>query len=53
MWMGFLLNPCFFPKDVNQAWYKDLKAQLDEYKFDRVYDGSPGWARARPEFGCL
>jgi sugar phosphate isomerase/epimerase len=22
---------------VDQAWYRDLKAQLDDYKFDRVY----------------
>lgn len=34
---GVSLESCFFPRKVDQAWYRDLKAQLDEYKFDRVY----------------
>ena len=34
---GVSLESCFFPKKIGPAWFKDLKAQLDEYKFDRVY----------------
>jgi sugar phosphate isomerase/epimerase len=34
---GVSLESCFFPRKVDQAWYKDLKVQLDDYKFDRVY----------------
>src|SRR5450759_1914827 len=34
---GVSLESCFFPRKVDQAWYRDLKAQLDDYKFDRVY----------------
>jgi len=34
---GVSLESCFFPPNVDQAWFKDLKAQLDEYKLDRVY----------------
>ncbi len=34
---GVSLESCFFPKGADQAWFKDLKAQLDDYKFDRVY----------------
>ncbi len=34
---GVSLESCFFPPKVNQKWYKELKAQLDEYKLDRVY----------------
>ncbi len=34
---GVSLESCFFPKGVDQAWLKDLKAQLDEYSMDRVY----------------
>jgi len=34
---GVSLESCFFPPKVDEAWFKDLKAQLDEYKFDRVY----------------
>jgi 3-oxoisoapionate decarboxylase len=33
---GVSLESCFFPT-YDAAWFKDLKAQLDEYKFDRVY----------------
>lgn len=33
---GVSLESCFFPT-YDEAWLKDLKAQLDEYKFDRVY----------------
>jgi len=33
---GVSLESCFFPS-YDAAWFKDLKAQLDEYKFDRVY----------------
>ena len=36
MWMEFRWKSCFFPS-YDAAWFKDLKAQLDEYKFDRVY----------------
>jgi 3-oxoisoapionate decarboxylase len=34
---GVSLESCFFPSTADQVWFKDLKAQLDEYKFDRVY----------------
>jgi sugar phosphate isomerase/epimerase len=34
---GVSLESCFFPPKIGKTWYKDLKAQLDEYKFDRVY----------------
>jgi sugar phosphate isomerase/epimerase len=34
---GVSLESCFFPQNIDQAWFKDLKAQLDEYKLDRVY----------------
>ena len=34
---GVSLESCFFPPTADQAWFADLKAQLDEYKFDRVY----------------
>jgi 3-oxoisoapionate decarboxylase len=34
---GVSLESCFFPPNANMAWFEDLKAQLDEYKFDRVY----------------
>jgi hypothetical protein len=34
---GVSLESCFFPSGADQAWFKDLKAQLDEYNFDRVY----------------
>jgi sugar phosphate isomerase/epimerase len=33
---GVSLESCFFPS-YDLGWFKDLKAQLDEYKFDRVY----------------
>lgn len=33
---GVSLESCFFPSHDPQ-WYADLKAQLDEYGFDRVY----------------
>jgi sugar phosphate isomerase/epimerase len=33
---GVSLESCFFPS-LDPEWFKDLKAQLDEYKFDRVY----------------
>lgn len=33
---GVSLESCFFPSH-DPAWYADLKAQLDEYGFDRVY----------------
>jgi sugar phosphate isomerase/epimerase len=33
---GVSLESCFFPS-LDPAWFKDLKAELDEYKFDRVY----------------
>ncbi len=34
---GVSLESCFFPAKIDKAWFKDLKAQLDEYKMDRVY----------------
>ncbi|OGO62973.1 MAG: hypothetical protein A2029_10350 [Chloroflexi bacterium RBG_19FT_COMBO_47_9] len=34
---GVAIESWFFPKKVDQARFKDLNAQLDEYKFDRVY----------------
>jgi len=34
---GVSLESCFFPPKVNQKWFKELKAQLDKYKLDRVY----------------
>lgn len=33
---GVSLESCFFPS-FDPAWFKDLKAQLDEYGFDRVF----------------
>lgn len=33
---GVSLESCFFPSN-DPLWFKDLKDQLDEYKFDRVY----------------
>lgn len=33
---GVSLESCFFPS-FDEGWLKNLKAQLDEYKFDRVY----------------
>ncbi len=33
---GVSLESCFFPS-FDKAWFDDLKAQLDEYGFDRVY----------------
>jgi 3-oxoisoapionate decarboxylase len=33
---GVSLESCFFP-NYDAGWFKNLKAQLDEYKFDRVY----------------
>ncbi|MDD5369740.1 MAG: sugar phosphate isomerase/epimerase [Anaerolineaceae bacterium] len=33
---GVSLESCFFPT-YEDAWLKDLKSQLDEYGFDRVY----------------
>ena len=34
---GVSLESCFLPKGIDQAWFKDLKAQLDDYGLDRVY----------------
>ena len=34
---GVSLESCFFPPKVDQAWFKDLKSQLDDYGMDRVY----------------
>ncbi|MFH1524429.1 MAG: sugar phosphate isomerase/epimerase family protein [Chloroflexota bacterium] len=34
---GVSLESCFFPQNVNRKWFNEMKAQLDEYKFDRVY----------------
>jgi sugar phosphate isomerase/epimerase len=33
---GVSLESCFFPS-YDEGWFKNLKAQLDEYGFDRVY----------------
>lgn len=33
---GVSLESCFFPS-TDPEWFKDLKAQLDDYKLDRVY----------------
>lgn len=33
---GVSLESCFFPS-YDEGWLKELKAQLDEYGFDRVY----------------
>jgi sugar phosphate isomerase/epimerase len=33
---GVSLESCFFPS-TDMGWFKSLKAQLDDYKFDRVY----------------
>jgi sugar phosphate isomerase/epimerase len=33
---GVSLESCFFPS-YDMGWFKDLKARLDDYKFDRVY----------------
>ena len=33
---GVSLESCFFPS-YDAGWFKDLKAQLDDYNFDRVY----------------
>lgn len=33
---GVSLESCFFPS-MEKSWFEDLKAQLDEYGFDRVY----------------
>ncbi len=33
---GVSLESCFFPS-TDAGWFKELRAQLDEYKFDRVY----------------
>ncbi|MFN2303416.1 MAG: sugar phosphate isomerase/epimerase family protein [Anaerolineales bacterium] len=33
---GVSLESCFFPS-YDEAWLKDLKAQLDDYGFERVY----------------
>jgi len=33
---GVSLESCFFPS-YDEGWFKELKAQLDEYGFDRVY----------------
>jgi sugar phosphate isomerase/epimerase len=34
---GVSLESCFLPAKADNAWFKDLKAQLDEYGLDRVY----------------
>jgi 3-oxoisoapionate decarboxylase len=34
---GVSLESCFFPKRAGKTWFKELKAQLDEYGLDRVY----------------
>jgi hypothetical protein len=34
---GVSLESCFFPPNIDKVWFKDLKAQLDDYKFERVY----------------
>lgn len=34
---GVSLESCFFPATADGVWFKDLKAQLDDYGLDRVY----------------
>jgi len=34
---GVSLESCFLPANADDAWFKDLRAQLDEYGLDRVY----------------
>jgi len=34
---GVSLESCFFPPKIDRKWFQNLKAQLDEYKLDRVY----------------
>ena len=53
---GVSLESCFFPS-FDKAWFLDLKAQLDEYGFDRVYAwGHPDGLEAgknRDEFDSM
>lgn len=53
---GVSLESCFFPS-YNKGWFLDLKAQLDEYGFDRVYAwGHPDGLEAgknRDEFDSM
>lgn len=53
---GVSLESCFFPS-FDEGWFKDLKAQLDDYGFDRVYawghpDGLEG-GKNRAEFDSM
>lgn len=53
---GVSLESCFFPS-FDKGWFKDLKAQLDEHGFDRVYawghpDGLEG-GKNRDEFDSM
>ena len=53
---GVSLESCFFPS-FDKAWFVDLKAQLDDYGFDRVYAwGHPDGLEAgknRGEFNSM
>lgn len=53
---GVSLESCFFPT-MDKGWFLDLKAQLDEYGFDRVYAwGHPDGLEAgknRDEFDSM
>jgi sugar phosphate isomerase/epimerase len=53
---GVSLESCFFPS-FDKAWFLDLKAQLDDYGFDRVYAwGHPDGLEAgknRGEFNSM
>jgi sugar phosphate isomerase/epimerase len=53
---GVSLESCFFPS-FDEEWFLDLKAQLDEYGFDRVYAwGHPDGLEAgnnRDEFDSM
>jgi sugar phosphate isomerase/epimerase len=53
---GVSLESCFFPS-FDEAWFLDLKAQLDDYGFDRVYAwGHPDGLEAgknRDEFNSM
>ncbi|WP_420645075.1 sugar phosphate isomerase/epimerase family protein [Candidatus Leptofilum sp.] len=53
---GVSLESCFFPS-FDKGWFLDLKAQLDEYGFDRVYAwGHPDGLEAgknRDEFNSM
>ena len=46
---GVSLESCFFPPNVDMAWFQDLKAQLDDYGLTGYMPGAirMGWSGAR------